>query len=51
MNKWTTIKNFKNIVDDIYQVSCDGEVRCKTTKKFYIKRYQIKRSTHTTQFH
>ena len=41
--KWKTIKHFKNVVDGIYQVSNDGEVRIKGDKGFIHKKIANKK--------
>lgn len=47
--KWKTIKGFKKVIDDIYQVSYEGEVRIKKTKEILHKKLQIKRIIHIMQ--
>lgn len=43
MKKWRTIKNFKNVVDDMYQVSYEGEVRYKKSKDLIHKKIANKK--------
>lgn len=43
MKKWKTINNFKNVIDDYYEVSYEGEVRIKETKKILHKKIVSKK--------
>lgn len=43
MKKWKTIKNFKNVVDDMYRASYEGEVRYKKSKDLIHKKIANKK--------